>query len=198
MPWFVFQLKDSNGNIWQPSFEVLPRYRFINRVTFITTLLENCARALNKKPDMYQEAVHWFQSALIEIFSQHAGIKEGGTHTGYEYMIDEICSMIRKHPERRYSLASLAELVHITPDYFIRIFKTIKRITPGEYIIRSRMEKARNLLLFSNHPISRISEILGYNDPYFFSRQFKAKNNISPLGYRDLTNQELLQHHKYL
>jgi len=188
IPWFVFKLKDSKGNTWRPSFDILSRHRVIKRVTFITNLLENCAKALNEKPYKYTESVHWFQSALIEIFSQNSEAKTWSIYAEHENKIDKICSMIKKHPEKRYSITILAGMIHSSPDHFIRIFKTMKRVTPGEYIIRSRMKAARNLLLFSHHSIFQISEILGYNDSYFFSRQFKIFNNISPAVYRNIKN----------
>ena len=55
---------------------------------------------------------------------------------------------------------------------------------PNEYIIELRLQFAKNMLSGTNMSIKQISEHIGYNDPYFFSRLFKKHIGISPQEYR--------------
>jgi iron complex transport system substrate-binding protein len=57
-------------------------------------------------------------------------------------------------------------------------------LSPKEFIVRVRMERAAALLRESSQTISEISDGLGYQDVGFFSRQFKQKFGISPARFR--------------
>ncbi len=57
-------------------------------------------------------------------------------------------------------------------------------MTPGEFVIASRMEHACRLLRFSTQSIGSIAETLGYRDVYFFSKQFRARMGVPPTSYR--------------
>lgn len=63
-------------------------------------------------------------------------------------------------------------------------FKKEVNCSPGEYIRRKRMVKARNMLYTTNFSIQQIADLLGYNDPLYFSRLFRAETGVSPTRYR--------------
>jgi AraC-like DNA-binding protein len=62
-------------------------------------------------------------------------------------------------------------------------------ISPQQYLINYRLEKARNLLKSTNLSISEISEQVGYPDPLSFSKIFKMYYKISPTEYRNQTEE---------
>lgn len=47
---------------------------------------------------------------------------------------------------------------------------------------------ARNLIPFSNLPISEISRAWGYEDPFYFSTRFRALHGLSPRKYRNMAD----------
>jgi AraC-like DNA-binding protein len=51
-------------------------------------------------------------------------------------------------------------------------------------MIRNRVEAAKSLLRDSDHPVKRIADILGYEDQFFFSRQFHKEVGFSPADFR--------------
>ena len=55
---------------------------------------------------------------------------------------------------------------------------------PHEYVIQSRIAEARRLLGETDLPIKSIAQQLGYNDVYFFSRQFKRFAGVPPALFR--------------
>jgi transcriptional regulator GlxA family with amidase domain len=57
-------------------------------------------------------------------------------------------------------------------------------MTPNEFIIRTRIQRAQTLLAFSNHGVSQIASLLGYADAFCFSHQFKQRTGVSPTEYR--------------
>ncbi len=60
------------------------------------------------------------------------------------------------------------------------VFSETEHTTIEKYTIRLKVEKAKELLLMADHNISAVSEILGYSNPAYFSRQFHSITGFSP------------------
>ena len=82
------------------------------------------------------------------------------------------------------SCVFLANLCNITPTHFAKTFKMAYNITPKEYIIRMRMKRAEEYLIYSAYSVMEISSLLGYSDPAYFSAAFKRIYGVSPSAYR--------------
>lgn len=83
------------------------------------------------------------------------------------------------------SASEAARACNINSKYMARLFKKYGRNSPQEYLRNLKMNKAASLLLSSNLSINQIAEIVGYNDPYHFSRNFKKALGLAPRMYRD-------------
>lgn len=130
------------------------------------------------------EAAHWLTSALYEIRACDTGPARGDPSEPYTAAIAEICARIRDDASRPFSVGEEARRLHLTPDHFIRVFRREAGATPVEFVLQERIAAAKHLLKFSGHPIGRVADLLGYNDQYFFSRQFKKRVGCSPSEYR--------------
>ncbi len=80
--------------------------------------------------------------------------------------------------------AWLAKLAQMPSHRFARTMKLIFGLTPSQYIAKSRLGKASNLLLQTNRSISEIAQICGYFDHSAFSRAFKKATGASPINFR--------------
>jgi AraC-like DNA-binding protein len=67
---------------------------------------------------------------------------------------------------------------------FRRKFRAATGAPPHEYVLHARVAEAKRLLGESDLPIKSIAQRLGYNDVYFFSRQFKRFAGVPPALYR--------------
>jgi len=65
-----------------------------------------------------------------------------------------------------------------------RIFKEDMGISPWDYLHRFRVQKARELLLLTDAPITSIAAEVGYEDVGYFARAFRAISGVSPRNYR--------------
>jgi AraC-like DNA-binding protein len=85
---------------------------------------------------------------------------------------------------RRIPLPELAKVVNLSSSYFSRLFKTETGISPGEYLIRLRMEKAGELLATTFLSIKQIAAKAGYDNKSNFVRQFRKYFDQPPSEYR--------------
>ena len=69
--------------------------------------------------------------------------------------------------------------------WFIRSFKNYTGTTPIQYITNIRINKAKNLLNGDSLTIGEISNLIGYQNPLYFSRIFKKNVGLAPMGYRN-------------
>ena len=56
---------------------------------------------------------------------------------------------------------------------------------PMDYFIQLKMQKACELLYSENMKVKDVAEAIGYEDPFYFSRQFKKHMKVSPLYYKE-------------
>jgi AraC family L-rhamnose operon transcriptional activator RhaR len=89
-------------------------------------------------------------------------------------------------PEYQWTLANLAERVHVSASYLCRLFARDLGISPLHYLERHRLERTAQLLLEDNLSISLISSSAGWSDSNYMTRRFRAAYGMSPSKYRAL------------
>ena len=67
---------------------------------------------------------------------------------------------------------------------FQRIFKEATGMSPNNYLLEMRIQRASKLLTETDTAIYNISEQVGISDWFYFSKAFKKKFGVSPLNYR--------------
>jgi AraC-like DNA-binding protein len=91
---------------------------------------------------------------------------------------------LRDHLGSRVSVAELAALAQLSPSHFAAVFRRATGTSVLRYQTRLRMSRARELLDTTDRPIAEIARVLGYEDPFYFSRQFTRIHGVSPTAYR--------------
>lgn len=180
---FHFDLMDENRmRIRVPDEDLPPFVRKMDAGGFFRELLK---RSVNAYKDGHRQwAASWFQSAFMEVVRQDAATWPPGPLGVQARKIEKICERIRRHPGRVVKIEDLASELHASPGHFCRTFRRFQGMSPRAFITRTRMEAAQSLLLTSAHSVTRIAELLGYESPFYFSRQFKAKVGVSPTTFR--------------
>ncbi|WP_460910661.1 helix-turn-helix transcriptional regulator [Spirosoma areae] len=82
------------------------------------------------------------------------------------------------------TLDNIAQAAHLSTSFFSRKFKQDTGYAPIEYFNHLRIQKACQLLHFSDLRINEVASQLGIDDPFYFSRLFKKQMGVSPVEYR--------------
>ncbi|NRF94817.1 response regulator [Paenibacillus frigoriresistens] len=93
---------------------------------------------------------------------------------------------LEMHCTEAITMNRVAEHLFLNPSYFSKIFHEKTGETFSKYLIRLRMEKAKNLLKVSTLKIYEVAEQVGYQDFRHFGKLFKDHEGMTPAQYRDL------------
>ncbi|WP_438447649.1 AraC family transcriptional regulator [Gorillibacterium sp. sgz5001074] len=80
--------------------------------------------------------------------------------------------------------AQLETLLDRNYEYLCQVFKKYAGMSMLTYVHRLRIQRAKHLLMNSSLEIKTISEAVGFQDPYYFSRLFKRFEGVNPTDYR--------------
>ena len=77
----------------------------------------------------------------------------------------------------------LAARFGFVPSYIVSIFKTYYGLTPMDYLVKTRIDESKFLLVNSSLKIKEIASEVGYEDSLYFSKVFKKITGVSPKEY---------------
>lgn len=93
---------------------------------------------------------------------------------------------IKNNYKNTISLSDLASHVRLSPFYFSRIFKKQTSYSPYEYILKTRIDKAKELLKKTNMTVLEIAYATGFNDGSNFINKFHKRSGFTPKEFRNL------------
>lgn len=101
-----------------------------------------------------------------------------------EYPLDSriACTLvlITQHYNQPYTVAELAAVVNLSPSRFAHLFKTQTGESVMDMLNKIRLRQARKLIETTSLTMAEIAEEVGFNHPFYFSRQFSAFYGTSP------------------
>jgi AraC family transcriptional regulator len=94
-----------------------------------------------------------------------------------------VAAYIEEHLAEQISLATLAQLVRLSPYYFCRAFKQSFSVPPHHYHIRRRIERAKALLAKPAPSVTDIGLAVGFQETSSFTAAFRKATGFTPTGY---------------
>ncbi len=107
------------------------------------------------------------------------------THKKIDKLINDAKSLLI-HEYTNEPLEAVASELNLSYSLFRKIFRDYTGISPGEYQMQHKMNRAINHLADNKTSIKQISIELGYQTPQYFSRLFKRRTGKSPKAFRQL------------
>ena len=99
-------------------------------------------------------------------------------------MVADMLDELNTRMTRRTTLDDLAARSGLSAQHLNRVFRRVLGVTPLQYLARLRLERAASMLTDGQLTIRAVAREVGYDDPYYFSRAFKAAFGRSPSDYR--------------
>jgi AraC-like DNA-binding protein len=98
--------------------------------------------------------------------------------------IDRTIAFMRQRLESHVSVPELARLANLSNSHYAAAFKRHTGYSVLDYFIHLKMQRAAHLLDTTTLPAKEIASALGYEDPLYFSRQFRSVYDLAPTQYR--------------
>lgn len=132
--------------------------------------------------DTIHDVKLWLSQLLRYISEDIHRKNRKSTHRIAEKAMD----YIKSHFTEELTVERIADEVYLSPGYLMTIFKQETGFSVNSYIIRQRIEKAKELLLSEDFKIYEIAQDVGFSNTTFFSSTFKNYTGLSPRQYREL------------
>ena len=129
---------------------------------------------------------------LFHLFALLTESKQASTSTPekpqYDYSsstyFEHALQFIQFNYNRNIQISDIADYIGITRSYLFNIFKQNLNLSPKEYLLQYRMDKAKEFLEETTDSIQDIALSVGYNDALAFSKMFRHIVGVSPSQYR--------------
>lgn len=198
MNFFHFDFIDVEGRVQTVPSEMLPERLSVPDALLADALMRRVlelrwqAEHEAKSPDGADSskialADDLFQSLVRDVLDYSAE-SVGGTETPAERrqkkLIARAALSMEEAPGQPVDLGILAGQAGYSVDHFTRIFREYTGLSPRNYANRCRLNAARKMLRETSLLIKEISEVLGYENEFYFSRAFKKETGASPRAWR--------------
>lgn len=143
---------------------------------------------LEQQNDYYQTVVlHKMMCLFLEILRCAEARNTATSVTdpiGYDCVAPAI-HYICVHYRENFPLSELAKACNLSQAQFLRNFKQVMEYTPSEYLLRVRMNIAKNLLISTEESVLNIALQCGFNSISTFNRNFRQLFSVTPTEYQD-------------
>ena len=187
-PWSIYWLHftGEKSHLFQSiynkvhSIDDSPEARFKDRLLLFEEIFQNLEMGYSMENLEYTTLCLWHFIASFRFISQY---REVNKHRRGDVIQDAIKYM-KSHVEQKLSLDEIAGHIGYSPSYFGQIFLQKTGQTPCNYLCQLKIQRACQLLDFSELRIKQIAEELGFYDQYHFSKTFFKHIGETPTQYR--------------
>lgn len=121
---------------------------------------------------------------IISLFTDICTLISSSEGNYYEKTISQIKHYILTNLDKDITLTSISSEFYFSPGYLSNYFKEQAGVNISDYIVDSRMEKARSLLVDTNCKIADIAKAVGYSDAGYFCSVFKKQTGTTASHFR--------------
>lgn len=130
--------------------------------------------------DSYEDVTAFLQA----VHHLEAEIQKEQENDSYSYLVRQAVQIIKKEFTAKITLEEVAEQLGISAGYFSRIFSAETQETFSNYVIRKRIEYAKELIGTTNYKFYEIAEMCGFSSSVHFNNTFKKLCGVTPNQYR--------------
>jgi len=166
----------------QDVFELLvpPRYQHVPRNCALDRYIRGAALEYQRaQAETTQLLPLWSPLICNELF-RHCAQRSTLHYRTTDPFIAGMLEDIGRRIAEPVTLAQLAQRSGFSAQHLNRVFQRTLGVTPLQYLARTRMERAAELLREGRLTVGAVAAAVGFDDPYYFSRQFSQHFGVSP------------------
>ncbi len=128
------------------------------------------------------------QTLTLHLLSNYSTAKTAEVINGglSGYKLRRVKEFIDENLEEDLSLAEISAVAELSQFHFARSFRKTVGLTPQQYVMRQRIERAKLLLSNAELPIVEISLRTGFKNQSHFTTLFRKFTKLTPKSWRDL------------
>lgn len=162
-------------------FEILNTPIILNNMQYLKSKIDLIVNEFAKKKLGYDAVC---SAVLKEIITETARIALVSIPEN-SWKIEKAVQYIEQHFDNDISNSDLAAVAGYHPYHLNRLMKSTIGMTLHQYILNTRLEKSKDLLLNTDMPVAEIAEKCGFKNSYHFSNTFKSKIGATPTLFRN-------------
>lgn len=139
----------------------------------------DCACERNDRGDLMALGHMYF--FLAEILKQYGA--QGSNGDVAAEFVHRATDYIREHYAQSITIDDICQQLSISRSYLYKLFRRYYGVSPSNYLIRFRLEKARELLGAQQCPINEVAERVGFSDHPYFTKRFRMVYDMTPREY---------------
>ncbi len=175
----------------------LPRAESDLLLELLERLPQRHFRAAAATKGLFQELFRWHDSpaatgrtlrmrlAVTRLLLDVVDGARRGAKSRSSQRIGEVIQLIRSCPERDLRLDDLARHARLSLSHFKRRFRSETGLSPRQFILRDKIERAKALLRASDASVTALALDLGFVSSQYFATVFKRMTGVTPTRYRD-------------
>lgn len=171
------------------------KYHFVITVALVT---RNCVMAGMVQEQAYRLSDYYIMlmddcQSVKEVCDLHAKMvldfttrmRELAKDNSFSKAVTQSIEYIYSNINSKISIEDIAKHVHLSPSHFSRLFTKEMGLSASEYIRQMKIDRAKNLLQYSDYSFIEISNYLSFSSQSHFINTFEKYVGISPKKYRD-------------
>lgn len=190
-PWF-YDWVGFSGHGAEECVAAMGFSRTLHVVDVIRTLeMSDCIsrimslRKLTLSEDLFRTAEMLRIFALIMEDQSERERCETSRGSRYSAYVREAMDFMRANYRQRIRIGELAGQIGVNRSHLANSFRKEANLSPQEFLLNIRMDKAVSLLQETSFPIKKIAEMVGYGDVFAFSKIFKKHVGVAPRHLRN-------------
>lgn len=161
--------------------------------TLINTVLAKLKIAMDSSSDQTVNQQLYFLELLQYLHNQAIPYSSSINNT-----IPKTIRFMEEHYAKPIPMNELPLLAGMTQSSYCRAFKKMTGISPGQYLTKIRILRAKELMLDRRSTLREIALQVGYQDELYFSRIFKKAEGMSPSAYIQRKDKRIVVISRYL
>ncbi|GFN29985.1 AraC family transcriptional regulator [Paenibacillus xylaniclasticus] len=158
------------------------------RLTDIRSLHNSLMSSLSKTDEPHianLESSGWLRLMLSSLGQASRAERSGPVDAAaIDRQIEQAIRFMSLHYAQPVSIEQLSWTLGYHRTHLSRMFKRMTGLSPKQYLMQIRLERAQQLLTETAMPIDQVAASAGFNDPLYFSKKFRSWAGISPSAYR--------------